>query len=68
MVKTFKKFKTLLLSNQMFHDLKTWHAALGTQALQICINDDPGLTLTDLTARSNWVIYAFEWGKRLQSY
>ena len=27
------------------------------------INDDPGLTLTYATARSNWVAYTFEWGK-----
>ena len=29
----------------------------------VCINDDPGLTLTYFTARSNWVVYVFEWGK-----
>ena len=27
------------------------------------VNDDPGLTLTYLTARSNWVKCTFEWGK-----
>ena len=32
------------------------------------INDDPGLTLTYFTARSNWVAYTFEWGKLLQNY
>ena len=26
---------------------------------KICSNDDPGLTLTYFTARSNWVPYAF---------
>ena len=31
------------------------------------VNDDPGLTLTYFTARSNWVVYMFEWGKLLQS-
>ena len=30
---------------------------------QICSNDDPGLTLTYFTARSNWVPYAFVWEK-----
>ena len=30
---------------------------------QVCLNDDPGLTLTYFTARSNLVPYAFEWGK-----
>ena len=31
------------------------------------INDDPGLTLTSFTTRSNWVICTFELGKLLQS-
>ena len=35
---------------------------------KVYINDDPGLTLTYFTARSNWVTYTFEWGKLLQSY
>ena len=30
---------------------------------QICSNDDPGLTLTYFTARSNLVSYAFVWQK-----
>ena len=30
---------------------------------QDCSNDDPGLTLTYLTARSNLVPYAFVWEK-----
>ena len=30
---------------------------------QICSNDDPGLTLTYFTARSNLVPYAFIWEK-----
>ena len=30
---------------------------------QICSNDDPGLTLTYFTARSNSVLYAFVWEK-----
>ena len=30
---------------------------------QICLNDDPGLTLTYFTARSNLVPYAFVWEK-----
>ena len=32
------------------------------------IIDDSGLTLTFFTARSNWVICTFEWGKLLQSH
>ena len=30
---------------------------------QVCSNDDPGLTLTYFTARSNLVLYAFVWEK-----
>ena len=30
---------------------------------QVCSNDDPGLTLTYFTARSNLVLYAFIWEK-----
>ena len=30
---------------------------------QVCSNDDPGLTLTYFTARSNLVLYAFVWKK-----
>ena len=30
---------------------------------QICSNDDPGLTMTFSTARSNVVLYAFVWEK-----
>ena len=37
------------------YDLETWDVALGAQVLP---NDDPGLTLTCFTARSNLVPYA----------
>ena len=30
---------------------------------QVCSNDEPALTFTDFTARSNLVPYAFVWGK-----
>ena len=30
---------------------------------QVCSNDDPGLTLSYFTARSNLVLYAFVWEK-----
>ena len=30
---------------------------------QVCLNDDPGLSLTYFTARSNLVPYAFIWEK-----
>ena len=50
-------------------DFETWHVASGTQALQsFFLNDDPGLTLTYFTARSNLAAYTFEWGKVLQSH
>ena len=31
---------------------------------QVCSNDDPGLTLTYFTTRSNLVPYAFVWAKK----
>ena len=65
MVKTFKNFK---LQNHKSYDLETWHVALGTLALQGYINDDPGLTLTYFTARSNSVAHTFKWRKLLQSH
>ena len=34
-------------------------------AFQCLFNDDPGLTLTNITARSNLVACAFEWGSDL---
>ena len=37
----------------------------GLKLYKVYINDDPGLTLTYFTARSNWVTYTFEWGKLL---
>ena len=60
-----KNFKNLLLQNQKSYDLETWHVALGLKLYKVYINDDPGLTLTYFTARSNWVTYTFEWGKLL---
>ena len=37
------------------------HQALGLY--KVCINHDPGMTLTCFTARSTWVTHAFEWEK-----
>ena len=34
----------------------------------VCSNDDPRLTMTYFTARSNLVSYAFIWGKLLESH
>ena len=39
----------------------------GLKFYKMYINDDPGLTLTYFTARSNWVACTFEWGNLLQS-
>ena len=41
---------------------------LGLKLYKVYINDDPGLTLTYFTARSNWVACTFEWVKLLQSH
>ena len=35
----------------------------GLKLYKVYINDDPGLTLTYFTTRSNSVAYTFEWGK-----
>ena len=35
----------------------------GPMFYKVYINDDPGLTMTYFSARSNWVAYTFEWGK-----
>ena len=40
----------------------------GLKLYKFYINADPGLTLTYLTVRSNWVTCMFEWGKLLQSH
>ena len=48
-----KTLKNLLLQNQKANDLGTWYVALGMWAYQVCLNDEPKLTLTYLTSRSN---------------
>ena len=35
----------------------------GLELYKVYINDDPGLTFTYFTARSNMGPYTFEWGK-----
>ena len=49
----------LLLQNQKADDLGTCYVALGMCGLPSCSNDDPRLTLTHLTARSNLIPNAF---------
>ena len=39
------------------------HRVLEYRYYQVCSNDDPGLTLTYFTTRSNLVPYAFVWEK-----
>ena len=41
--------------------LDMYHRVL--EYYQVCSNDDPGLTLTYFTTRSNMVLYAFVWEK-----
>ena len=55
-----KTLKNLLLQNQKAYDLETWYVL---DYHQVCSNDDPELTLTYFTARSNLVPYAFVWEK-----
>ena len=60
MVKTLKIFfsgtkRPMTLTLRMQHWVHEYY--------QVCPNDDPGLTLTYFTARSNLVPYAFVWGK-----
>ena len=56
-----KTLKNLVLWNQKADDLSMHHRVL--EYYQVCSNDDPGLTLTYFTARSNLVPYAFVWEK-----
>ena len=58
-----KNLKNLLLRNQNADYLEHLYATSGAQVLPRLFNDDPGLTLTYFTARSNLVPYAFVWEK-----
>ena len=60
MVKTLKNFfsgtkRPMTLKLSMHHRVLEYY--------QVCSNDDPGLTLTYFTARSNMVLYIFVWEK-----
>ena len=50
-------FKDLLIQNQKSYGIETWHVESGLKFCKVHINDDPGLTLTYFTARSNKVPY-----------
>ena len=57
-----KKLKDLLWNQKadtLILDMQHWVL----EFYQVCSNDDPGLTLTYFTARSNLVPYAFIWEK-----
>ena len=56
-----KKLKNLFLRNQKTEDLETWYSASGARVLQVCSNDDPGLTLTYFRTWSSLVPYALVW-------
>ena len=53
--------KNLLLQNQKADDLGTWYVAFGVLGLSSLFKNDPRLTLTYLTSRSNLLPIAFKW-------
>ena len=58
-----KNLKNLLLWNQKADDLETWYAPSGARVLPSLFKWWPWLTMTNFTARSNLVPYAFIWEK-----
>ena len=58
-----KPLKKLFLRNQKADNLELRMQHWVLEDYQVCSNDDPGLTLTYFTARSNSVPYAFVWEK-----
>ena len=58
-----KSLKNLLLRNQKADDLEVGMQHWVLEYYDIYTNDDPELTLTYFTARSNLVPYAFVWKK-----
>ena len=58
-----KTLKNLPLRNQKADDFELGMQHRVLEYYQVCSNDDPGLTLTYFTARSNLVPYAFVWEK-----
>ena len=64
--KTFKKNFFSRRGSPMILKIGMQHQRL--KLYKVYINDDPGFNLTYFTARSNWVVYTFEWGKLFQSY
>ena len=58
-----KSFKILLLRNRGVDFYETWYVPLGLLPIIVCSNDDSGVTLTYVMARSNLVTLAFSIGK-----
>ena len=58
-----KSMNNLLFWNQKADESENLYAASGARVLPSCLNDEPGLTLTYCTARSNLVPCAFVWEK-----
>ena len=58
-----KTLKNLLLQNQKADDLELHMQHWVLEYYQVCSNNDPGLTFTYFTTRSNLVPYAFVWEK-----
>ena len=58
-----KTLKNLLLRKQKVDDLKLGMQHWVLEYYQVYSNDEPGLTLTYFTARSNFIPYAFIWEK-----
>ena len=50
---------------KILHRLETWYVAWLLEYYQDCSNDDPGLTLTYFTARSNLFPFIFVWENAL---
>ena len=40
----------------------------GMELYKVCINHDPGMTLTFFMTRSTLIVHAFEWGKLLSCH
>ena len=60
MIKTLQKSSTLEPAGRFPRNLV---CSIGDSSSSVCSNDDPRVTLTYFTARSNLVTYAFQWEK-----
>ena len=61
MTKMVKNLKIFFCGTKKLMTLKLGVPHRVLEYYQVCSNDDPGLTLTYFTARSNLVPYAFVW-------